>query len=230
MKKRIVMVVLACMLLVEAYANHEERKVEPFTGVSLRLEATLYVEQGEKQKVEITAKPETLERIVTEVKNGLLIIRYTRTGGKFEPGPVGIKVTMPVIAQLNMAANGMFYSEKPIESDTIVLSLSGSGELVIGMLKANYLRGTLSGSGNVKVTGSGKAKGAQIQVTGSGHFIASDFETDAADVRINGSGDVRLTVHETLKARIVGPGDIRYRGNPEVESSITGSGAVRKVD
>jgi hypothetical protein len=210
MKKRIVMVVLACMLLVEAYANHEERKVEPFTGVSLRLEATLYVEQGEKQKVEITAKPETLERIVTEVKNGLLIIRYTRTGGKFEPGPVGIKVTMPVIAQLNMAANGMFYSEKPIESDTIVLSLSGSGELV--------------------VNGSGKATGVQIQGTGSGHFIASDFETDAADVRINGSGDVRLTVHETLKARIVGPGDIRYRGNPEVESSITGSGAVRKVD
>jgi hypothetical protein len=213
-------------------ANYEERKTDTFTGVSVRLDATVYIEQGEKNKVEITAQPEALEKMVTEVKNGLLIIRYVRTNmlSNWVPGPVSIRITMPHISQLSLASSGKLFCEKPIESESVELGVSGSGDMLIHSLKSKSVKVGISGSGNIKIAEKSNTKDLAVTITGSGHFIGAELETDRADIRIAGSGDCSLTAHESLKARILGSGDIRYRGNPGVESSVAGSGAVRKVD
>ena len=57
-------------------ADNQTRKVDPFTEISLRIGAKVHLEQGEKQNLEIVAKQSTLEELITEVKDGKLIIRF----------------------------------------------------------------------------------------------------------------------------------------------------------
>ena len=67
---------LASVFVRPAFAEDEERKVPSFSEIALAIPATLYLEQGEKQSVEIVAKSSTLEEIKTEVKGRKLHIRF----------------------------------------------------------------------------------------------------------------------------------------------------------
>ena len=44
---------------------------------------------------------------------------------------------------------------------------------------------------------------------------------------VKGSGNCRLRVADTLRAKITGSGDVLYKGYPEIDQTITGSGSVK---
>ncbi len=71
--------VLGLFLYNPAFAKDEERNVPTFSEVSLRIPAILYIEQGSKQSVKITAKSSALEEIITDVKGRTLIIKFPNT-------------------------------------------------------------------------------------------------------------------------------------------------------
>ncbi len=219
---------------ISTLADTHERKVDAFNGISIRIDGTFYVEQGEKQKIEITAQPPTLEKLIAEVKDSVLIIRFNRSSGfsgtNNPAGPVSMKIVLPEIKSLTLTSSGMLYCERPIRGKSMELSVSGSGDMMIASLVSESLKASISGSGNLKVAENSKAEFVSIAITGSGFFIAEGLEAEYANVRIAGSGSCSLTANQELKARILGSGDIRYRGNPEVNSSIAGSGTVEKSD
>ena len=98
MKKRFLAVVFYTLMMAvpRVHAESEVRKLEPFSEISLRVSANLFIEQGEGSQVEITAKQETLDKIIIEVTNHKLVIRYSIEDmlfSNFDPGKVTIKVT-----------------------------------------------------------------------------------------------------------------------------------------
>jgi len=102
-------------------AEEQNRKVDPFTEISLRIGATVHLEQGAKQNLEIVAKPSTLDEIITEVKDGKLIIRFPNKNyvwTTFQPGDITIYITTPEINGLGISGSGDIIAEdeKIIES------------------------------------------------------------------------------------------------------------------
>ena len=205
----------------------QERNVSEFNEVALSVPGDLYLTQGNTQKVEIEASEKTLELLETEVKDGVLRIKFEKWN--INPkGPITIWVTAPNINGLYVSGSGKLIAEGSISSDEMDLKVSGSGKINLNELKAEEIEAAISGSGDIFLNGSAEEMG--ISISGSGDIHGESFMVGECDIRISGSGGCKIGVSDELDARISGSGSVYYFGNPRIDASVSGSGKVRSGD
>ena len=218
---------------IQVQAEEQTRKVDQFTSISLRMSAHVQLEQGGKQNLEIVAKTSTLEEIITEVKEGELIIRFPNKNyflNDFDSGEITIYITVPEIKRLAVSGSGDIIAEDEIKAKSLDLAVSGSGNITLIELSAEKVNATISGSGSVTLAGKTAAKELSATISGSGNLKAQDFKADDVNVKVSGSGNVSIEASENLNVRVSGSGNVNYKGNPAIDSSISGSGKIRDVN
>jgi hypothetical protein len=210
-------------------AKDEIREVSPFSKISLRISAKVYLTQGERQSVKIVADPETLEEIITEVKERTLNIRYPNTNifKNWNPGKVEIFITVPEVDGITLSGSGDIVSED-IKTRILDLVVSGSGNIKLEKLTAEKVDASISGSGNINIKEGGVAEEFKVRISGSGNVDARGFEAKNVSVQTSGSGNCSVISNGEIKARISGSGSVYYSGNPAIDSSVSGSGSVKK--
>jgi Putative auto-transporter adhesin, head GIN domain len=104
------------------------------------------------------------------------------------------------------------------------LVVEGSGNVTGTDIKAKRAAITISGSGEVLL--SGTADEQVVISVGSGGVNGRGLKGKQATISVDGSADVIVNVTDLLKASIGGSGSIRYCGAPRVEETVSGSGAV----
>ncbi len=220
------------LAVVQARADEQTRKVDPFTEISLRIGANVHLEQGAKQNLEIVAKPSTLEEIITEVKDGKLIIRFPNKNylwNTFQPGDITIYITTPEINGLGVSGSGDIIAENEIKTKMLDMAVSGSGNIKLSELSAERVKSTISGSGNIVVAGKLPAQDLSIVISGSGNFKGLDYSADDVSIKIVGAGNAGIEANKNLYVRLAGSGNVTYKGKPLVDQGITGSGSVKSV-
>ena len=232
MKSRIffiVILIVGFFVANTAMAKDEVRDLPPFTKISLKISGKVYLEQGNTQSVKIVAEDETLEEIITEVKDRTLSIRFPNSNmfRNWNPGKIEIYITIPGIDALTVSGSGDIFS-KAVNSRIIDLAVSGSGNIDIDNLSGEQVSAAISGSGNISVSGPGVAGELKARISGSGNINASEFEAERVDVQTSGSGNCSVMSNGEIKARISGSGNVNYSGNPAIDSAISGSGKVKK--
>jgi hypothetical protein len=232
MKKIVLLAILVISFTLALLAGNETEKREllPFREISLRISANLYVEQGAESKIVMEANRETLDKIIVEVVDHKLIIRYSFEDmffQSFDPGHITLRVTTPEIEMLSVAGSGNIIAEKTIDTRVIELFIAGSGDIKFANLKCERVEAEITGSGNIILSGS-PAREIKLLVAGSGNLLATQLKTEYAKIRVAGSGNCDVSVSDILDARIFGSGDVRYHGEPKIESTISGSGRIRK--
>ncbi len=229
-------ILLVCILPGEkVFADEQERELEAFSEIALRVSANVYLEQGDKQHVEIVAKESTLEELITEVKDRKLIIRFPRKNylwKNFDYGKITIYITVPEIEALNVSGSGDIIAEDEINARILDLAVSGSGDIRLSELKSDRVKVTISGSGDIMIKGNGKdtATDFSATVSGSGNLKAIDFPAEDVVVKVSGSGNCAVYAKSNLTIKVVGSGDVTYKGNPLVDKTVVGSGSVRDID
>jgi hypothetical protein len=83
----------------------------------------------------------------------------------------------------------------------------------------------VSGAGNYTLSGSSQEL-LNIQISGTCDVDAFDMELERCHITINGTGNCRVHVRETLDVDISGVGNVVYRGSPDVNQEISGVGSV----
>lgn len=229
--KQVLLIILLSILVVNsAVAQKQTRNVGPFEGVKLGMSANLYVKQGSASSVVIEASEEALEHIKTEVKGGILVIKQDSDWNwwkSWKARNVKIYITNPTFEHLSVNGSGNIQGENTLESKTMYVGISGSGELDLD-IKAVDLESKISGSGNMDLRGS--ARNTRFFISGSGNLDAENLASENCEVRISGSGNCRVQVDNSLDSRVSGSGNIYYRGNPEKLSNKTsGSGSIKKI-
>ncbi len=184
--------------------REEERTVPAFRGIEasgdVRVTVTIAPERG---PVVVRGDDNLIGHLRTSVERDVLRIGFEE--GNFQPRRrMEVSVTCPSIE---------------------TLSLLGSGDVEVSEVAAQSLAVTLSGNGEVRV--SGAADWLDVLLNGSGDARLADLKARKARVILNGSGDVDLRATEELEAKVTGSGDVRYRGNPQVNFSVHGSGSIR---
>ena len=142
------------------------------------------------------------------------------------------RVTTEVHSGTLVIANtpGSFTTKSPMRVEVDLpaldaLTLSGSGNIVVTGVEAKRLAVNLPGSGTL--AGDGAATRLDVTVGGSGtvqltRLVAADVRAD-----VSGSGSIFVTATKRLDASVSGSGAILYAGSPpNVTSNITGSGAI----
>jgi len=223
------LIILFAVSNANAASRVDKRVLSPFEYISLRLSADMQVVQGEKHYIEVTANQTTIDKIIIEVVNHKLIIRFgweDMLFRDFDPGPIQIKVVSPRIEELSVQGSGNIFSDSEIESYRMELNVAGSGDIQLAELNCELLEVNISGSGDIVLSNNGQTRETKVNIAGSGDLKAYQFKTEAAFIRIAGSGNCDLYVTDYLNARILGSGSLAYKGEPQIDSNISGSGSI----
>lgn len=189
----------------------------------------VHLVDGSEGELTLTGESNLLEYIVTEVKNGKLVIK-TENGVNLKPSSWnnGITITVPVenVDAIALSGSGDIVGKTTIKTDDLETAMSGSGDITLDV-DTNSVRASMSGSGDITL--SGGTRDFEATISGSGDIKAFDMEADNVDATVSGSADIKVTANKMLKARVSGSGDITYRGNPEkIDTKTSGSGDISK--
>jgi hypothetical protein len=185
----------------------ETRELRQFTGVKSSGANDVHVTYGPEFKVTIKGSDNLVPYFKTEVVGNTLHLGYERVSVRRDD--IEVFVTLPEIQYVSVSG-------------------SGSVDIYGNFPDVEFFDVAISGSGEVDVEDPFTADETVIKISGSGEADLEELNTRHADINISGSGDAKLRIQETLKARISGSGKIYYKGNPQVDSKISGSGKVLK--
>jgi hypothetical protein len=207
-----------------------ERSTGDYDAVAISGWFDVDLVDGNEGDVSLKGEENLLEHIITEVKDGKLVIKVEK-GINLKPSTLkeGIHITVPVesINAVSLSGSGDIVGKKTIKTTSFHTSMSGSGDITLD-LDASSISASMSGSGDINLSGS--TTDLNVTISGSGDIKAYELEADNVDANVSGSADIKVTANERLKARVSGSGDIHYKGNPEkVDTKTSGSGDITKA-
>lgn len=191
----------------------EDRDIESVESVLLRTSGDLTITVGDEPALTITAPDGTMDRLTSEIVDGVLVLDRVGPGFGFRMGDVDYELTLPRVSEIGVDGSGDVEADFTGAED-IRIDISGSGDVEGTGIDAASVRTVIDGSGEIEL--SGRADEQTIEIAGSGDVIADELETTTARVEIDGSGDVAVWVTGTLRIDVSGSGDVRHHGGAEV--------------
>ncbi len=186
----------------------ETRNLPALTGIQLEGDAEVEISKGNVQSVTVSGYENLVPVFLTEVRNGVLILRFADPYYTVRHNNIRIVVVIPDISSIRSNGSGTIGVGNFLGSPNLKAAINGSGNIVISNSSFDKLNLTINGSGNI-------------------HAFAADAKE--AEAEIHGSGNIELTCLQKIKAHIYGSGNIDYRGSATVtDVYISGSGRVRK--
>lgn len=171
----------------------------------------VYYEQGDTFKVTVRAGRHDLKYLQIRVKDSTLYIdernsRFFHLGSDVED--VAIFVVSPDIVRMSQKGTGSIVCEKPIDTDCLDLSLSGTGDIRLGQVTCDDLRARLIGTGDIDVD-SLTAPRASVSLAGTGDIDVHFVRSGVVKASLTGTGDISLSGDvQRLTTTQVGTGDI----------------------
>ncbi len=206
-----------------------ERSTSDYDAIAVSGWFDVDLVDGKEGQLTLEGESNLLEYIITEVKNGKLVIK-TENNVNLKPSDwnSGIRITVPVerVSSISLSGSGDIVSKTTIKTEKLETSMSGSGDITLD-IETNSVSASMSGSGDI--TFSGTTTDFAATISGSGDIKAFDLEADNVEATVSGSADIKVTANKRLQARVSGSGDITYRGNPEkLDTKTSGSGDISK--
>lgn len=215
------------------------RQVSGFDALQISGPFDVYIEQGNTESLTYKAPKEVLDRIITEVEGHILRVSNKhdnwgwsdkswwgdKSWWRHHPKIV-VNITVKDLNSIKVSGSGGAFFDNGLATNSLKLVVRGSGSMH-GKINVKELESRISGSGNIRLTGS--AGSSTLNVSGSGNFVAGDLVTSSSTVRVSGSGNAKINANDKVVAGVSGSGDVRYTGDAKsVRSSTSGSGNVSK--
>lgn len=200
--------------------------VTAFHGIVVQGSVNVQLTVSPTQFVEVEAQPNIAELIVTEVKDGIWVIKTSKCYSTDKAFTVHIAV--PTIDVVSIQGSGDVVGIGEFATNELKVDVQGSGDLRMAAA-ATTIRAGVQGSGDITLSGSCTMLYAAVQ--GSGDIKAGELKTTGAKAKVEGSGDITVQASGTLDANVQGSGDVKYRGKPaHIDSKVQGSGDVKPVE
>jgi hypothetical protein len=186
------------------------------------------VKTGSAPSVHASGNEKAMERLVVEVRNGILTIHPKKHNGfswSSGGGKVALQVTVPSLRGAELAGSGDLRIDS-VAGDQFAGGIAGSGNLTVDRLQVGELKIDIAGSGSAKAS-NGRVKKAEYDIAGSGGIDAAGVAAETASVSIAGSGDVMAHASNSANVSIMGSGNVEVKGGAKCSISKAGSGDVR---
>ncbi|HLI92147.1 MAG TPA: head GIN domain-containing protein [Puia sp.] len=207
--------------------NAQLRPVKGYHGVRVSSAINLYLSQGQEEKVVVSAKDVKLrDRIVTEVVDGILVIRLdVKPWHRLGNNKLKAYVSFTALDQISASGASDVYVDGVISGDRLSLDLSGASDFK-GAIKVNELLLDQTGASDSQITGQVGGQ-ATIRTSGASDVKAYDLVVDNCSVHASGASDVRITVNRQLDADLSGASSVYYKGEGVIrESHSSGASEV----
>lgn len=210
-------------------ANAQKRNVSGFHAIEVSGGIDLYVSQGEEAVAVSAAKTEYRDKIVTEVKDGVLKIWFDwKNSSKFDWGSHKMKAYVSVknLDRLEGSGGSDISIDGSLKVPKLSLEISGGSDFD-GKVEADQLNVHASGGSDVSIAG--KAATLTIEASGGSDFDGYNLASDMCNVEASGGSDVRITVNKELSANASGGSDVYYKGSGLIRDLKTSGSSIKKV-
>lgn len=210
-------------------ANAQKRNVQGFHAIEVSGGIDLYLTQGDEAVAVSASKDEYRDKIITEVKNGVLKIWFDwKSNLKIEWSNRKLKayVSFKNLDGLEASGGSDVIVDGSIKVAKLDMGISGGSDFK-GKVESDDLK--IHASGGSDVTISGKATRLTIDASGGSDFGGYDFAADICNIEASGGSDVHITVNKELTANASGGSDVFYKGNGLIRDLKTGGGSIKKV-
>ena len=211
--------------VIRAQTAEQTRDVGSFSGIHQSTSADVIITHGDAVSVRVRADEDAIDKLTTEVRNGVLYID-SRPDGWRNVRVMEVYITMPKLDMVKNSGSGDFSIKEGMPGNNLDIRISGSGDMEAD-LQATNMEINISGSGDVSF--SGLRGNMNISISGSGDVNGSDLTLDECTISSLGSGDIELSGKASqFTATISGSGDINAYNLIAAEASVkcNGSGDV----
>lgn len=204
----------------------EQRSVSGFDKIQLDGVGELEVTMGDAESLTIQADEAVLPHIITEVKNGTLIISIEDRTTFMEMIDINYAVTAKALQGVELSGLGNIRVPS-LETNNLNVSLDGAGGMTIDQLTAQSLDASMDGLG--KMTVSGEVQDLKVDMSGAGILEAGDLKAQNVTVSIDGMGNATVWATVSLNMEISTAGTISYYGSPTVSQDVSGLGKIESL-
>ena len=209
-----------------------------FTSLSNASNCDIHFTQSDTYKVTLKATPEWYNHYSVTVENGALVIKGNKYKNQKNVTVLFINndgsqaemwVSTPSLKDVSLSGSGDLSIDSDFRGESLSIvrtgsgdtktkdltlakdfeySVSGSGDVEMGIVKANTAKFSIFGSGDVK-SGLDSVANTELTISGSGDANLDFSGCGNADVSVFGSGDVTLSGQlKTLGKHVSGSGDV----------------------
>ncbi|MEO8591280.1 MAG: head GIN domain-containing protein [Flavobacteriales bacterium] len=200
--------------------------VATFHGIVLQGAMDVQLSVASTPSVQVEAQANIAELVMTEVKDGIWVIKTSKCYSTDKPFIVHIAV--PEVDIVSIQGSGDVTGTGEFAATNMKFDVQGSGDVRMNV-SAKEVRASVQGSGDISLSGTCGMFYAAVQ--GSGDIKAGELKTASAKAQVEGSGDITVQATENLDANVQGSGDVKYKGKPaHIDSKTQGSGDVKPVE
>ncbi|MDE3253258.1 MAG: DUF2807 domain-containing protein [Bacteroidota bacterium] len=206
----------------------ETRSLSGFSAVSSSGSWDVMIAYGQSNSIEVEGDENLLPYIETQVINGKLLIGSTKHSNLRSKNKITLYITMTKVTGISLSGSGDIIGNGKFGNEgTTDFKLSGSGSIRLDFQKIRDVNLAISGSGNIRLSGS--AESVRTKISGSGNIDCSQLISDRVVAYVSGSGNTKVNANTSLEAHISGSGNIYYSGAAgSLQKHVSGSGRVIK--
>ena len=163
-------------------------ELDEFTGIDVLGTDNVFIKYGTEQSVEVEGHANIIDRIKTNVINGIWDIELEE--GSYRNYELTYYLTLPVLEKVyNTGTGDVVITEFPAQ-ESIYIRIMGTGSFLGYPMELNTCKVDMTGTGNVEVS-----------------------VKDELDVNIEGTGHLYYKGNPEVDANITGTGTVSRSGN-----------------
>lgn len=206
--------ITVCASAAKERTKSELRNVGAFSSIHVSSGIDLYLTQGNSQQVRVEADPALVDKIITQVENGVLKISI-RDKKNWDLGwnqTRKVYVTFVDLEKLDASAGSDVYSQNPFKLKELEISSSSGSDVQIDDLTAEFVSVVTSSGADAKV--SGKTIRMSADASSGSDLDCRDLVAEDCEVSASSGSDAFVHVTKSIKARASSGGDVHYAGKP----------------
>lgn len=207
----------------------EVRSVGNFYAIKISGGIDLYLSQGEKEAIAVSAEEVKFRnQVKTIVENGVLNIWYDNNNWRMNTGnrKLTAYVSFRKLDKITASGASDVFVEGIINGTALELDLSGASDFK-GKVEVGKLRIEQSGASDATITG--KAENIEVTASGASDLKGYQLETENCQAKASGASDIKITVTKELNATANGASSIYYKGTGVIkESKSSGASSISK--
>ena len=204
----------------------ENRTVtEKFTGLDVSSAIELTIEQSDKTEIIVEADDNLQSSIITEVKNGMLVIS-SEPYLNIRNGTRKVKVKLPIIENLEASSASSIHSLNTIKGSQIYIKASSAAQINLD-LEMESINCKSSSAANLKL----KGLAFKLDAQASSGSTTDCFKLLSNEVIADASSGSSINVHPivSLKAEASSGASINYNSVPKkFEKNSSSGGSINQ--
>jgi hypothetical protein len=211
--------------------NVEKRELSgSFNSIKVSNGIELLLTQGNDESIAVSASEQKfLERLKTEVDNGVLKIYYDNKGMVWngnERRKLKAYVSFKKLQSLRGSSGADVSVQGSLTLDKLEMDFSSGAEFT-GKVDITEMEVSQSSGSQIDITG--KAQNLKADLSSGSMLKGYDLSVDFCNAKTSSGAGVRISVNKELNARASSGGGIRYKGDAVIKDlDVSSGGFVKK--